>query len=166
MSGVVRSRISATITACALLAIAAGGCSSSAGGSSGAGASTTAAIGGGSGSTAAISTTSGPSAPDWSKAHRTELRALKTAVNAVAAAFQASDDTAKKTALAQCANAATPLARTAPGSLPAAQADAIGTIAAQCASMSHDLKSGDAAAVADGKTAFDKAVVVVTPLFP
>jgi hypothetical protein len=113
-----------------------------------------------------IPTTTAPSTPAWLKAHAGELRALKTAVNDVDAAFQANDDAAKKTALIECANAAAPLARSAAGSLPAAQADAMTTISDSCAAMTHDLKSGDTASVDAGKLAFDSAVVVVTPLLP
>jgi hypothetical protein len=150
----------------------------SAGGTSGAGASgSSGAAGSGSGTgsgagsgttrtTLPSPTTTAPSTPDWLKAHRNDLKALKTATNAVNTAFQANDDKAKTTALIQCANAALPLAQSAKGSLPTAQADAIVTISDGCASMAHDLKSGDPAAVATTKSAFDKALVVVTPLFP
>jgi hypothetical protein len=116
--------------------------------------------------TVPIPTTTAPSAPNWLKAHAAELRALKTAVNSVDAAFQANDDAAKTTALIECANAAAPLARSAGGSLPAAQADAITTISDTCAAMTHALRSGDTAGVDAGKLQFDKAVVVVTPLLP
>ena len=70
-------------------------------------------------------------------------------------ARQANDDAAKKTALIACANAPAPLARTAPGSLPKSQAEAIVTISDSCAAMTHDLKSGDTAAVDQGKITFD-----------
>jgi hypothetical protein len=171
-----------TIAALAVAAIVLVGCSST-NHSNGSGIGSVATVAGG--GTAAGGTGAGPTgspvgtssshstvagggsaAPNWLKAHATDLRALHSAVQNVDAAFQANDDTAKKAALIECANAAAPLARDAGGSLPVPQAEAFTTISDSCAAMTHDLKSGDTVAVATGKVAFDKAVIVVTTLFP
>jgi hypothetical protein len=162
-------RTTRTIAALTIATAVMTGCSSSKHSSPDASSSPATVDGGGTGAartTASAPTVTDPSIPNWVKAHAVGLRALKTAVLDVNAAFQANDAAAKKTALVECANAAAPLARSTSGSLPNAQATAITTISDGCATMTHDLKSGDAAAVDSGKTAFDKAVLVVTPLFP
>ena len=110
-------------------------------------------------------TTTAPSPAVWVKTHAAALKSLKGALNDVANAFAKKDDAALSKALVTCANVAAPLSRTAAGSLPKAQADALSTVADQCASITHMLKSGDTAGVAAARPVLDAAVSTLAPTF-
>ena len=101
----------------------------------------------------------------WIQQNSIALGALRTALGEVAIAFDHADRKALTTKLVACANATVSLARTAAGSLAKDQAEAIATIAEQCASMAHMTVSGDATGLAAARPVLDMATATLAATF-